>query len=114
MIAPDGFHRPHHRRLHQHRCRVQSQCIEGGRHWSINVDRALQFPWTSLIFGQRLLPNSVHAIVNQVVRFTNNGTENHTATGDDLSWGTGNHSTGVGHVQPALQGAGTFTFFDRY
>ena len=58
-------------------------------------------------------PNSVHADVNQVVRFTNNGTENHTATGDDLSWGTGTIQPG-GTFSQRFKDAGTFTFFDSY
>ena len=80
---------------------------------SINVDRELQAPAEVSITDVHYSPNSITIDINQTVRFTNDGTENHTATSDDLSWGTGTIQPGGAFIR-RFEEAGTFTFFDSY
>jgi plastocyanin len=49
----------------------------------------------------------------QGIRFVNEGSENHTATADDLSWGTGTLMPGDAFIRK-FEEAGTYTFFDSY
>lgn len=51
--------------------------------------------------------------VGQGVKFVNQGTEKHTATADDLSWGTGTLNPGDAFIR-SFDVAGTYTFFDSY
>ncbi len=80
---------------------------------SINVDRELQAPAEISLTDSGYQPGSVTIDINQTVRFTNDGTGNHTATSDDLSWGTGTIQPGDTFVRRFTE-AGTFTFFDSY
>ena len=49
----------------------------------------------------------------QSVDFFNQGFENHTATADDLSWGTGTLKPGESFIKK-FEEPGTYTFFDSY
>ncbi|MEK9130829.1 MAG: plastocyanin/azurin family copper-binding protein [Patescibacteria group bacterium] len=49
-----------------------------------------------------------------VVRFVNNGSNKHTATADDLDWGSGTVSAGGGFWQRRFSEAGTYTYFCSY
>ncbi|HRH32035.1 MAG TPA: cupredoxin domain-containing protein [bacterium] len=49
----------------------------------------------------------------QGVRFVNEGSENHTATADDLDWGTGTLMSGDSFIR-VFDTPGTYTFFDSY
>lgn len=51
--------------------------------------------------------------VGDVVRFVNNGESKHTATADDLEWGSGTISSG-GFWQRRFSEEGTFTYFCSY
>ncbi len=51
--------------------------------------------------------------VGQGVRFINEGTQNHSATADDLSWGTGTLMTSDTFIRK-FEEPGTYTFFDSY
>ncbi len=51
--------------------------------------------------------------VGQGVRFVNDGDSNHTATADDLSWGTGTLMSGDTFIK-VFDEPGTYTFFDSY
>jgi plastocyanin len=51
--------------------------------------------------------------VGQGVRFVNEGDESHTATADDLTWGTGTLMPGDAFIRK-FETEGTFTFFDSY
>lgn len=80
---------------------------------SINVDRGLQLPADISITDGNYAPTSVTIDAGRTVRFTNNGTENHTVTADDLSWGSGTMQPGDMFVRQ-FEEAGTYTFFDSY
>lgn len=58
-------------------------------------------------------PIDVTVDAGQNVRFTNNGSEKHTATADDLSWGTGTLNAGDSFIA-TFDEEGTYTFFDGY
>ncbi len=80
---------------------------------SINVDKGLSLPVDVSITDGSYSPNSVTIAPGKTVRFTNDGTENHTVTSDDLSWGSGTMQPGGTFVRQ-FEEAGTFTFFDSY
>lgn len=80
---------------------------------SINVDKDLAAPAEISITDSAYSPISVDISVGQTVRFTNSGTENHTVTGDDYTWGSGTMSPGESFVRQFNE-AGTFTFSDSY
>lgn len=80
---------------------------------SINADKGLQsavvFSMTDSGYG------SVDVTINEgrAIKFLNNGSNKHTATADDLSWGTGTVTAG-GNFTRYFEEAGTYTFFDSY
>jgi plastocyanin len=80
---------------------------------SINGDKQLQAPVTMNLTDSGVSPIDVHITVGTSVRFTNTGGTKHTATGDDLTWGTGTLNPGESFIQ-TFKKAGTFTFFDSY
>lgn len=80
---------------------------------NINDDKQLVAPVTIEITDGGFEPLDVTIDVNQGVRFTNTDTEKHTATADDLSWGTGTLQTGDSFIR-VFEEAGTYTFFDSY
>jgi plastocyanin len=79
----------------------------------INDDKALAAPKEFSITDNGYSPNSLTVTPGTAVRFTNNGTSKHTATSDDLSWGTGTLNSGDTFIRIFKEG-GTFTFFDSY
>lgn len=80
---------------------------------SINVDKGLKAATVFSISDTAYSPTSVHVTVGDAVRFTNMGNVKHTATGDDLTWGTGTLNPGESFIQ-VFKKAGTYTFFDSY
>ncbi len=80
---------------------------------NINLDKNLKAPSTINLTDAGASPLDVHVTVGQGVRFTNTGGTKHTATGDDLTWGTGTLNVGDSFIQ-TFKKAGTFTFFDSY
>ena len=80
---------------------------------SINEDRGLEAPAELSITDSAYSPTGVTIPVGGVVRFTNDGSENHTVTADDFSWGSGTIQPGESHVRQ-FDEAGTYTFYDTY
>jgi plastocyanin len=80
---------------------------------SVNVNKGLQAPIEISISDSGYTPSSVTIDTNRVVRFTNNGTEGHTATDDNLDWGSGTLQPGK-TFQRQFEDSGTFTFHDSY
>ncbi len=80
---------------------------------SINSDKGLVAPAELSITDSAYSPVSVTIAPGQTVRFTNNGTESHTVTSDDLTWGSGTMMPGRSFVRK-FEEAGTYTFFDSY
>ncbi|MFA6018117.1 MAG: hypothetical protein WCT28_03485 [Patescibacteria group bacterium] len=80
---------------------------------TINLDKSLTAPEEIEITSNGYSPIDITISVGETVRFTNTDTEKHTATADDLTWGTGTMSAGGTFVH-RFDEAGTFTFFDSY
>ena len=79
----------------------------------INVDKGLTAPESISITSNGYSPIDVTINAGETVTFTNTDTEKHTATSDDLSWGTGTMEAG-GTFTRRFDEAGTYTFFDSY
>lgn len=79
----------------------------------INTDKDLMESVEFVITDSGYTETEVTVAPGQGVRFINNGSENHTATADDLSWGTGTLKTGDTFIR-RFEEAGTYTFFDSY
>lgn len=80
---------------------------------TINADKSLVAPEEIEIDASGFSPIDVTIEAGQTVRFVNNDTERHTATGDDGSWGTGTMLPG-GTFVVRFREAGTFGFYDGY
>lgn len=80
---------------------------------SINGDKSLKAPTEVSITDSGFSPIDVTISAGDSVRFTNNGTGPHTATADNLTWGTGTMQPGGSYVQQ-FDEAGDFGFFDSY
>ena len=80
---------------------------------SIDADKGLQAPASISIGDTGYSPIDVTISVGQGVKFTNNGNSDHSATSDDLTWGTGTLSSGKSFIKRFDQ-AGVYTFFDSY
>lgn len=80
---------------------------------SINEDKDLVAPEEISLTDSAASPVSVTIEAGQTVRFTNDGAENHTATGDNGRWGTGTLEAGESFVA-RFTTAGTYTFTDGY
>lgn len=77
----------------------------------INDDKDLMAPASITITDSGYSPVDVTIEPGQGVRFTNNGTVNHNATSDNLTWGTGTLKPGGSKIV-RFEEAGTYTFFD--
>jgi plastocyanin len=82
-----------------------------GQTFDINDDKNLLIPAEISITDGGFSPNDVTIEVNQPVRFTNNGSTNHNATSDDLTWSTRTLSPGDSRLV-RFEEAGTYTFFN--
>jgi plastocyanin len=80
---------------------------------TINIDKGLTAPEEVEITSNGYSPIDVTIDVGETVRFTNTDSEKHTATADDLTWGTGTMQAGGTFVR-RFDEAGTYTFFDSY
>ncbi len=79
----------------------------------INDDKSLMAPAEISITDDGYSPVDVTIEPGQGVRFTNTGSEDHTATADDLSWGTGTLHSGDSFIREFAE-VDTYTFFDSY
>lgn len=79
----------------------------------INTDKSLVAPAEISITDSGYSPIDVSIEAGASVRFTNNGSTNHTATADDLTWGSGTIAPGKSYVQ-MFDESGDYTFFDSY
>lgn len=80
---------------------------------TISINRELEAPAEISITDNGFSPIDVTIDAGGSVRFTNNGTTKHTATADDLSWGTGTLQPGGSYLQ-TFDEAGDYGFFDSY
>ena len=81
--------------------------------YSINDDKSLVAPAEISVGSSGYSPLSTDICVGETVRFTNNDSSKHTATADDLSWGSGTMEQGVTFIKRFAE-EGTYTFFDGY
>ncbi len=80
---------------------------------TINIDKSLTAPEEISITSSGYSPIDITIDVGETVRFINTDSEKHTATSDDLSWGTGTMQAD-GTFTHRFTEAGTYTFFDSY
>lgn len=80
---------------------------------TINIDKSLTVPEEINITSNGYSPIDVIIDVGETVKFINTDSEKHTATSDDLSWGTGTMQAD-GTFTHRFTEAGTYTFFDSY
>lgn len=80
---------------------------------SINTDKSLIAPKFINITSSGYSPIDVTIKPGQTVTFTNTDSQKHTATADDLTWGTGTLES-AGTFTRRFTTAGTYTFFDSY
>lgn len=80
---------------------------------NVNIDKDLVAPAEISITDNGYSPIDVSIDAGDSVRFTNNGTMSHTATGEDLTWGSGTIAPGKSYVQ-MFDEAGNYSFFDSY
>ncbi|MEK7183853.1 MAG: hypothetical protein AAB776_04440 [Patescibacteria group bacterium] len=79
----------------------------------INTDKGLMPSIDFVINDDGYEDIEVQVEAGQGVRFVNEGADSHTATADDLTWGTGTLMTGDAFIRK-FDVPGTFTFFDSY
>lgn len=81
--------------------------------YSINDDKELVAPEDIAISEDGYDPIDVTICVGQNVRFTNEGDDTHTATADDLTWGSGTMQPGENFIRKFTE-EDTVTFYDGY
>ncbi|MFZ2681636.1 MAG: hypothetical protein WAZ14_00870 [Patescibacteria group bacterium] len=83
---------------------------------SINTDKELQVSADISITDNGFVPELIEVEIGQSIRFTNNGSVNHTATADDLSWGTGTLKPGESFIKKGqiIIDSSMDTYFDSY
>ena len=90
-----------------------SPVLEMGMATTINDDKNLRSPEEISITDSGYSPIDVTVCVGQNVKFTNNGSDKHTATSDDLTWGSGTLKSGETFIRK-FNIEGTDTFYDGY
>lgn len=80
---------------------------------SINDDKGLMAPEYIDLTDDGYDPIEVTVCVGQNVKFTNTGDDKHTATSDDLTWGSGTLQSGDYFIRKFTE-EGTVTFYDGY
>jgi plastocyanin len=80
---------------------------------TIDSDKGLAAPAEMVATDSGFTPVDVTISPGQSVRFTNNGSSQHTATAEDLTWGTGTMEPGGTFIRQ-FDEVGTYTFFDSY
>ncbi len=79
----------------------------------ISADKNLKAATTVTISSSGYSPITVTITAGTAVRFVNNDSAKHSASGDDTTWGTGTLSAG-GNFARYFKTAGTYTFHDAY
>jgi len=80
---------------------------------SINDDKDLKAPYIVFISDNEYSQTDIMISPDRPVKFVNNGSDVHTATADDLSWGTGSLYTGD-HFTRYFRTPGEYDFFCSY
>jgi len=80
---------------------------------TINDDKDLQSPMVIMINSTGFSPSTLTVSTNRPVKFINQDSGKHSATGNDLNWGTGTLNTDQNFTR-YFKTAGTFTYFDSY
>lgn len=81
---------------------------------NIGDDKSLTTFVTITIDDMMYSDEAITIQAGDVVRFVNNDSTKHTATGDDLTWGSGTISASGGFWQKRFNDEGTYTFFCSY
>lgn len=80
---------------------------------NINEDKDLQSPVVITITSTGFSPSSITVPTNRPVKFINQDSSKHSATGSDLNWGTGTLNNGQ-NFSKYFKTGGSFTYFDSY
>lgn len=80
---------------------------------SINVDKNLKTATVVTISDSGFSPSSVNVTAGTAVKFVNSGTQTHTASADDNTWGTGTMQAGGSFIR-YFKTAGTFSYSCTY
>lgn len=80
---------------------------------TVDQDKSLRAPIYLDITDNSYSQPSLTVSVGTTVRWTNNGANKHTATADDLSWGSGTMEPN-GAYSKTFKAAGTYTYFCSY
>ena len=80
---------------------------------NIGSDKGLLAPADIVIDSDGFDPICVGIEIGQGVRFTNNDSESHSATADNLQWGSGTMTAGVEYIE-TFDEDGTYSFYDGY
>lgn len=81
--------------------------------YTIDKDKDLVAPTDISITSGKFTSNDISIKVGQTVRWTNNDTAVHSASADDLTWGSGTMQPGDFWVR-RFKKAGIYTYFDSY
>jgi plastocyanin len=110
--VPDGFFANYTRSLASITS-DEADIVRSSFSSTINDDKELIAPVEIDITSNGYSPIDVTIRAGQTVRFTNTDSQKHTATADDLTWGTGTMQADGTFVR-RFDEAGTYTFFDSY
>lgn len=80
---------------------------------TINDDKDLQEPTIITITENGYSDEEITVDAGSVIRWENEGTQKHTASADNLSWGSGTIQSG-GNFSRYFENPGTYTYFDSY
>lgn len=80
----------------------------------INEEKNLKSPYIINITDNQYDKAEYTVEAGRAVKFVNNGSSKHTATADDLTWGTGTLSVNGGNFTKYFKTAGTYDFFCSY
>ncbi|HBK35154.1 TPA: hypothetical protein DDZ01_04145 [Candidatus Uhrbacteria bacterium] len=81
--------------------------------YSIDADKGLKAARAISITASQYSPSSVTIDVGTAVRWTNNDSENHSATEFSKDWGSGTMAPGVTFAR-YFNEAGTYEYYDKY
>jgi plastocyanin len=84
-----------------------------GTNYNIDEDKDIQSPAIIQITDNAYSQTTITIKAGHAVRFENKGTNKHTATASDLSWGTGTMENGINFTR-YFNKAGTYPFFCSY
>lgn len=81
---------------------------------TVNENKGLESPFVVNITDNQYSQTTYTVEAGTAIKFVNSGANKHTATADDLSWGSGTISPNGGHFSRYFKEPGTYEFFCSY